>query len=168
MAFRMARFQKGSLRVEERARGRTWVLRFYQTRPQDGRRVERTVAIGLVRDFPSESKAQEEVDRLRLLDGINRDCDFRGKAITFAEIASHYAHYELGDQSDVILPRTHTPISNYQRNLTKYIVPRWGKRIAVSIVPTEIELWLRSLRREGLSSQTCVRLKNLMSLVFAH
>jgi len=162
------RFQRGSLRVEERAKGRTWILRFYQTRPSDGRRVERNVAIGLVRDFPSATRAQEELNRLRILENVNRDCDFRGKPITFQEIASHYEHYELGDQSDVIIPRSHTTLANYLRNLAKHIVPGWGKRIAVSILPTEVEEWLLSLRRQGLSNQTCVRLKNLMSLVFAH
>ena len=47
----MARFQRGSLRVESRKNGDTWVLRYFVTREGDGRRVEHTLAVGLVRDF---------------------------------------------------------------------------------------------------------------------
>jgi len=43
----MPRYQIGSLRKIMRAEGPTWVLRYYATR-SDGKRVERTTAIGLV------------------------------------------------------------------------------------------------------------------------
>jgi hypothetical protein len=36
-----------------------WVLRYNATRPADGKRVERTIAIGPVRKFASESSASE-------------------------------------------------------------------------------------------------------------
>ena len=36
----MARFQRGSLRIESRKNGQNWVLRYYVTRMSDGRRVE--------------------------------------------------------------------------------------------------------------------------------
>lgn len=35
----MARFQRGSLRVESRKNGEHWVLRYFVTRHSDGRRV---------------------------------------------------------------------------------------------------------------------------------
>lgn len=164
----MARFQKGSLRQEERKGGRTWILRFYVTRRGDGKRVERTICVGLVRKFPSEAKAWEEVDRLRLLDTVNEDCDFRGRPIKFADIAAHYERIELGDQSKVMIPRSHSTVSNYKRNLAKRIIPRWGKKTALSITTLDIENWLLSLREEGLANQTCARLKAIMSLVYAH
>ena len=42
--------------------------------------MERTIAFGLFRKFPSEAKARQEVDRLRLLDSVNgcRDSTSRG------------------------------------------------------------------------------------------
>ncbi len=46
----MPRYQIGSIRKEKRAEGLTWVLRYYATR-SDGKRVERTTAIGLVEDI---------------------------------------------------------------------------------------------------------------------
>jgi hypothetical protein len=59
----MARFQRGSLRVEPRKDGPTWVLRYFVTRPSDSRRVEHKIAVGLVRDFPGESAAWAEVGK---------------------------------------------------------------------------------------------------------
>ena len=59
----MARFQRGSLRIESRKNGQNWVLRYYVTRMSDGQRVEHKIPIGLVRDFPTESAAWAEVDR---------------------------------------------------------------------------------------------------------
>jgi hypothetical protein len=60
----MARFQRGSLRIEPRKNGQTWVLRYFVTRPLDSRRVEHKVAVGLVRDFPTESAAYlQELNR---------------------------------------------------------------------------------------------------------
>lgn len=62
----MARFQRGSLRIESRKNGETWVLRYFVTRQSDGHRVEHKLAVGLVHDFPSESAAWAEVERQHL------------------------------------------------------------------------------------------------------
>jgi hypothetical protein len=85
----MARFQRGSLRREERSSGMTWVLRFNATRPLDGKRVERTIAIGTVREFSSESSAWAEVNRLDLHTKINRP-DFKSPRITFGMLAERF------------------------------------------------------------------------------
>jgi len=73
----MARFQRGSLRIESRSKGDTWVLRYFITRPFDGRRVEHKLPVGLVRDFPTEHSAWEEVQRQHLHLQINKT-DFKG------------------------------------------------------------------------------------------
>jgi hypothetical protein len=66
------RFQKGSLKQVHRAEGKTWVLRYLTTRPQDGKRVEGTpLVVGLVRDFPTRSSAKQRVVDLGLLEKIN-------------------------------------------------------------------------------------------------
>ncbi len=59
----MGRFQRGSLRKENRKAGPTWVLRHYVTRQSDGKRVEHKIPIGLVHDFRTESAAWAEVER---------------------------------------------------------------------------------------------------------
>jgi hypothetical protein len=67
----MARYQNGSVRIEQRSDGPTWVYRFQVTR-SDGRRVEHKTLLGLVRVVgPSEKDAWQEVDRQRLRENAN-------------------------------------------------------------------------------------------------
>ncbi len=62
----MARYQNGSVRIEQRKDGPTWVYRFQVTR-SDGKRVEHTSSLGLVRDIGSKEKdAWDGVDRQHL------------------------------------------------------------------------------------------------------
>jgi hypothetical protein len=58
--------QRGWLKVEKRSQGETWVLFFRTTRKFDEKRVENTIPIGLVRDFPDKQRAWAEVERLHL------------------------------------------------------------------------------------------------------
>jgi len=55
---------RGWLKQEKRKNGRTWVLRFKTTRKTDSKRIEHKIAVGLVRDFPSESSAWMEVEQI--------------------------------------------------------------------------------------------------------
>jgi hypothetical protein len=83
------RFQKGSLKQAQRAEGRTGVLRYLVTRPQDGKRVEGTpLVVGLVKDYPTKSSANQRVVDLGLLEKINSPQQI-GK-LTFQQIAYHY------------------------------------------------------------------------------
>jgi hypothetical protein len=82
------RFQKGSLKQVQRAEGKTWVLRYLMTRPQDGKRVEGTpLVVGLVRDYPTKSSAKQRVSDLGLLEKINSPQQ-TGK-LAFRQIADH-------------------------------------------------------------------------------
>jgi len=161
----MARFQRGTLRKEERAREEMWVLRFYHTRQCDNRRVEHTIAVGPVSAFPSESAAWQEVNRQRLNEQINKP-EFKG-AVTFGHLTQHYIDHELGDQTEAVDPKSHSTIAGYRRNLQRHILPKWGRRVALSIEPLEIEAWLKSLKREEhLENPTLDRQRRIMSLVF--
>src|SRR5436309_6139189 len=62
----MNREHWGSLRVESRLEGEVWVLRFKTTRANDGKRVERTRVVGLVKTFPTKAQAFAEAERLKL------------------------------------------------------------------------------------------------------
>ncbi len=159
----MARFQRGWLRVENRKQGPIWVLRYKVTRESDGKRVEHTRAIGLVRDFPGESAAWAEVERQHL--HLNEP-EPRGR-VTFADLAEHYIQYELGEQSDATNPKSHTTVGGYRRILRNRLVPRWGKRIALSIEPVEVENWLKSVKREeDLQNPTLDKIRRVMALVY--
>jgi integrase len=142
-----------------------WVLRFYQNRQGDNRRVERTISVGPVSTLPSASAAWAEVSRLRLHEQINRP-EFKG-AVTFGHLAQHYIDHELGDQTEAVDPKSHSTIAGYRRNLQRHIVPRWGRRVALGIEPLEIEAWLKSLKRdEHFANGTMDRLRRILSLVY--
>ncbi len=163
----MARFQRGSLRVEPRKNGPTWVLRYFVTRPSDSRRVEHKLVVGLVRDFPGESAAWAEVEKQHLQTQINRS-DFRGR-VTFADLAQHYMRHELGEQTEAVDPKSHTTIAGYKRILKNRCLDRWGKRAALGIEPLEIEQWLKAIKQEEeLENPTLDKIRRVMSLVFKH
>jgi len=66
------------LKQMKRKEGNTWMLR-YSTTAAYGARVEANpLCVGLVRDFPRESNAWREVDRLGLLVKINCDSEQAG------------------------------------------------------------------------------------------
>jgi hypothetical protein len=68
--------QRGWRKKEKRSQGETWVL-FFRTVPKsDGKRVENTISIGLLKDFSSKSCAWAEVERRHLR--INQ-VDFRAE-----------------------------------------------------------------------------------------
>jgi integrase len=161
----MARFQRGSLRVESRKNGQNWVLRYFVTRNSDGRRVEHKIPIGLVHDFPSVSAAWAEVERQHLqLNGP----DFKVR-MTFAHLAQHFMTHELGEQTETADPKSHTTIAGYRRSLKNRCIDRWGKRAALSLEPLEIEQWLKALKREeGLANPTLDKIRRVMSLVYKH
>src|SRR5258708_39957056 len=97
----MPRYQIGSIRKEKRTEGLTWVLRYYATR-LDGKRVERTTAIGLVPDIgPSTADASREGDRQKLRETINHLRPFQGRPRTFGQLCHDYIENELRvDQSE--------------------------------------------------------------------
>jgi integrase len=157
----MARFQRGFLRIEDRKAGKTWVLRYYATREEDGKRVERTLPVGLVRDLPSDSQAWAEVEKMHL--NINQP-GITGR-VTFADLANVYIKHELGEDSD----KSHTTIDASLRILRNRLIPRWGKRIAVSIKPLEIKDWFIALQKaEQLENTTILKLRNTMRMVYVH
>jgi integrase len=119
----------------------------------------------LVTDFPSEFAARQEVARQHLLESINQP-EFQGP-FTFGRLAQHYDENELGDQSDTVDPKSHSTIAGYKRNLRRYILPRWGKRVALGIEPLEVEQWLKALKREkNLQNPTLDKQRRLMNLVY--
>jgi hypothetical protein len=99
----MARFQRGSLRIESRKKGNTWVLRYFVTRDSDGRRVEHKIPIGLVQDLPAESAVWAQVERQHLQ--LNEP-DYKPR-LTFTYLARHFMEHELGEQTEATDPKSH-------------------------------------------------------------
>jgi integrase len=163
----MARFQRGSLRVEARTKGPTWVLRYYVTRDTDGQRVEHKLAIGLVQDLPTQSAAWREIEKQHFASQINQP-DIRTR-VTFADLAQHFMKHELGEQTEAVDPKSHTTIAGYKRILKNRCFDRWGKRNALGIEPLEVEQWLKALKRdEDLQNLTLDKIRRVMNLVYKH
>lgn len=164
---RMAqRHQRGWLKKERRKEGDTWMLFFRTTRESDGKRVEQKLPVGTVHDFPTKAAAWAEVERQQIQ--INKP-DFR-RRITFTDLAQHYEQNELGERRiGIVDPKAHTTVAGYKRVLRNRLLPRWGKRFALSIEPLEVEEWLAAVKQEEqLENPTLDRMRRVMSLVYKH
>jgi hypothetical protein len=165
-----SRFQRGCLRQENRKGGKVWKLRYYTVRSEDGRRVERTLFVGYLTDFPTESDAWREVDRQRLTEQINNSTLREGK-LTFRQIAEHYINNDLLN-TDVIKPKAHTTKYCYKHMIRAYLIERWGSEPAIEIGPADVEDWMKAIsidkRPDGLAWPTVSKMRNIMSLIYAH
>ena len=136
-------YQRGSLKKLRRKEGEIWVLRYRITKP-DGRRVENTLPIGLVRNFPKEWDAWREADRLDLHTRINEES--RDVRIHFDALAEQHLRNDFG--ADAVRPKTERTVLNTEHIVCTYLIPRWGDEIAGEIKPLEIQRWLKSLHGE--------------------
>ena len=166
----MARYQNGSVRIEQRSEGPTWVFRYQVTR-SDGKRVEHKRRLGLVsRVGLGKKQAWQEVDRQRLRETANERQPFRGKPQTIAHLCQHYIENELqDDQSEATIEKAYTTAETYKRILNKRVIPRFGGRSPISVEPLEIENWLRELKTaENLQNPTLDKIRRVMNLVYKH
>ena len=172
----MPRYQVGSLRKIMRAEGLTWVLRYYATR-SDGKRVERTTAVGLVKDIgPSPADASREVDRQKLRETINQLQPFEGTPRTFGQLCQDYIENELRiDQAESARPKAFPTVETYERHLINRIIPRWGRLAPLAVESRDVEAWFRELRKgnaqkkvRALADPTIDKIRRIMSLVFKH
>jgi integrase len=155
-------YQRGSLKIVQRKKGAIWLLR-YRVRARSGRLVENSQPVGLVEDFPKESDARKEVDRLGLLVRINNDAE-TGR-IHFASLAEHYLRTDFGD--DTLRPTSEGTTLNMQHIVRDYLIPRFGEEIAEDIKPLDIQRWLKGLHTDkGLAWTTVSKIRTVIVRVF--
>lgn len=127
---------KGTVSKKQRANGVTWGYRFQTTRPLDGRQVENTKVVGLVKEIGSpEIDAWLEVGRLGL--NINLE-QFVAHKPTFMELAEHFCEHELRKQSGIAVKAPETVVIA-QLNCPLGLAPD-GEKKASDIKPLEIEI----------------------------
>jgi integrase len=155
-------YQRGSLKQVPRKEGDTWVLR-YRVTNAEGRRVENTLLVGLLRDFPKENDAWREVDKLRLHIRINEaPCPTRPR---FSTLAEHYLKADFG--ADAIRPKSENTITITNHIVRDYLIARWGNDIAEDIKPLAIQRWLKSLHTDSkLAWTTISKMRGVMSRIF--
>jgi integrase len=163
---------RGTVSKKMRASGMTWIYRFQTTRPSDGARVENTRVIGLVKDIgASDAAAWKEVGRLGL--DINLESQLGSKP-TFRELAEHFRERELRKESGVGLRASET-VTTHELLLDRWILPRWGEKLASEMKSVDIESWFESLTskpqtkaRKPLTWATVSKMKSVMAQVFKH
>jgi hypothetical protein len=134
--FRRARYQQGSLVLEDRKRGpAVWVYRWWE-RNINGKPVRRKLQIGSSTQYSTESVAQAAADALRLT--INNPSNRRNLRQTTVNILwEHYCREELPIKE----MSTQDAYSVYAKN---WILPRWGDVLLEEIKTVEVERWLRA------------------------
>jgi len=163
---------KGTISKKQRANGLTWMYRFQTKRASDGKRVENTKVIGLVKDVgSSETDAWKEVGRLGL--DINLDQP-NGSKPTFGQLAEHFREHELKKQTGIRV-RAEETVSITELFLDNWILPRWRETKASEMRPVDIEEWFEALttqavgaKEEPLEWPTITKLKSIMNQVFKH
>ena len=116
----------------------------YRVTASDGRRVENTMPVGLVRDFPKEKDAWHEVDKLALSVKIN---EAPAPAVSGSTLlAEHYLKADFG--ADAVRPKSENTTTITEHIVRNYLVPRWGEEIADDIKPLDIQRWLKSLNTD--------------------
>ena len=138
------------------------MLRYRLTQP-DGRRSERTLPIGLVRDFPKEKDAWREVDRLGLNVRINDES--LDTSIRFNALAWHYLKADFG--ADAVRPKSVNTIPIVEHYVRDYLIARWGREAADAIKPLELQRWLKSLHEDaGLAWTTISKIRGIMLRIY--
>ncbi len=154
-------YQRGSLKKVPRKKGDTWMFR-YRVSTADGRRVENTLPVGLVRNFPSEKAAWCEVDRLGLPVRINGVGPGR---VRFNQLAEHYLRADFG--ADTVRPKSENSIPIVEHYVRDYLVARWGNEIAEDIRALDIQRWVKSLHtNKGLAWTTISKVRGLMQRIY--
>jgi integrase len=155
-------YQRGSLKQVPRKDGDTWVLR-YRVTNTDGKRVENTMHVGLVLDFPKERDAWREVDKLGLLLRIN-DAPVSCR-IKFNVLAEHYLKVDFGE--DALRPKSEKTVSNVEYIVRHYLIGRFGNEIADDIKSLDIQRWIKSLHADqGLAWTTVSKIRGVMVRIY--
>lgn len=153
---------EGWLRIRKYAGGNTVLFCFYTARASDGKRVEHSKVVGLLKDFPSEKSQWMEVSRLG-------DSSLLDKPIanpTFGDLADHFENNELTKDAG-IGGRGSDTADTIKTNLRLHILPRWGNTPALEIEPKALEDWFESLAGT-LEWTTIAKLKSHLSTVYKH
>lgn len=138
------------------------MLRFRIAR-EDGRKVENTLPVGLVRDFPKERDAWREVDRQGLTVRINA-LRSPGRP-RFEALAEHYLVADFGE--DAVRPKSENTAVIVKHIVRDYLIARFGDELAEDITPLDIQRWLKSLHTEKqLAWPTIAKMRGVMNRIY--
>jgi hypothetical protein len=123
------------------------------------------IVVGPIQELASKEAAWRRVKELQL--DPNRQS--RSPQITFGELALHYAQHLPNDQPEVVPEETHLTIMNCRGYLDTWILPRWERAVALAVVPSEVEKWLKEIQRDHhIENTTLSEIRKIMNLVYTH
>lgn len=123
----------------------------------------RSLVIGTVKEYTTESSAWKAVESLRL--NVNQEAlRAESVALTFKQAVEHYRQIELNLEVDCDR-KTFKTKQVYDNNLRIHIEPRWGDYRLRDITAVAVERWLEKLPLAGSSK---AKLKYVMSDVYQH
>lgn len=153
--------QYGNLTKQARKNGpAVWTFRWWEA-GAGGHRVRRSMILGTIKDFGTQAVARKALTGL-LREINSSDRRFYVRPISMQELADHYRQRELTKDNNW---KSYSSKYAYEGYLKKWIVPRWGSYSLDTIRATEIEAWLR---QSGRARGTCIKIRNLMSVLFNH
>jgi integrase len=163
----MADKVKGWLRKRKRAGGMTWLWCYQKLRSSDGKKVENSIALGLVSEVgKTETAAWLKVGELKLIDKYLANPTGQP---TFGWLANHYINHGLPFNKRNGHRKAKGTIYCYQHVLEDLILPRWKDEVAAKVKPLAIRDWLFSLHDEDdYDWQTVSKIKMVMGQVFDH
>jgi integrase len=153
-------YQRGSLKKVERKEGMTWVLR-YRIKGKE----QTPLVVGLVRDLPTEDKANVEVDRLGLRVRVNCT-NPRIERVSFDQLAEYYLKVEF-DPEVTASPKSENTKPILDHYVRDFLIAEWGDEIADDIEPLEIQKWFNALHnKEEYGWTTVSKIRGIMNRIF--
>ncbi len=152
MEHKRRRFQSGWLNLKARKNGpEVWVLRYRETL-KDGRTKTRSVSLGTIKQYPSESLARRASMSFVLSMNDKKTPEL---SVSFGALMQRYLSEEL--------PERHSTASRYRCWLKNHIEPKWRDFPIESIKPLLVEDWLKKL---DLAPKSKAHIKTLMHVLF--
>jgi integrase len=151
-----------------------WAFRWWDI-DASGKRVRRTKTLGTVKEYPTETSALKAVEALRIT--INEEQpQSGGQPITVGALITHFKQRELGPierDDDEEEGRSYATRTTYSDILDTYVLPKWGNVELRKVRSTQVEKWLRNLKRVGKSKENLARgskakIRSIMSVLFNH
>jgi len=130
-----------------------------------GKRVHRTVVIGMTEQYPTEKLAQAAVNGLRMQVNEERN-RLPQQRICVSDLIDHYLNTELAAGW-----HSHATRLIYREFVIRWIRPYWGPFNIRDVQTVAVESWLRQLRRrdgDDLANSTKAKIRNVMSVLFNH
>jgi len=176
---RRTSYQKGSLRLADRKKGKVWEFLWREVQV-DGSIRRKHIVIGSLEEFPTESAAQAAVDALRLEINIQTPQQII-RNISLETLVNHYRQHELPDVFNKTKPsacssdedcKSYATQVTYEGYLKKWIIPRWRAYRLTDIKAVEVERWLKSLcfPKTGvpLARGSKAKIRHIMSALYSH